>query len=172
MGASDPLSCVANTIEIVSAIVEAAAATAAATKSALKFTAGKQAKEHVRRIVKSTFKAHLRQVRKKIIKDAIKDNMKGKIESKSHELMVEWATQDADTLAEAYEEQAKKADEDPALTFVKDVDPSGLAVAIDGSHGKTVSANKQAANWMSVFSIFDPVGIMGAIGSIIKHDHC
>jgi len=99
--------------------------------------------------------------------------MKGKIESKSHELMVEWATQDADTLAEAYEEQAKKAAEDPALTFIKDVDPSGLAVAIDGSDGqKKDSANKQAANWMSVFSVFDPTGIMGAIGGIIKHNHC
>lgn len=186
---SDTAACVANTVEIVAAVVEAAAstvafaatfgasavatATAKASKEALEAAAKKNMKRVAIRISKESFRKHLRETRKQIIRDAVKDNMKNKILDKRSELLIAWSMDRSESLAQAYEKKAEKAAEDPRLTVIKDVDPIGLAKAIDGSHGSSQdSVNTQVANWMDVLSVFDPTGIMSAVASIIKHNHC
>lgn len=184
----DGPSCASNVIETVVGITEAvvqtaalvasfgasaaATAMAASTKAAMKSAAKKSARRVAVRVSKATFKAELKKARKNIIRKAIKDTMKGKIEEKSHELLIKYATDNSDSLMDAYIEKAKKNGDDPALVVIKDVDPSGLATAIDSSVKGDDSANVQAANWLTVFSTVDPTGILGAVAGVIKHSHC
>jgi len=185
--ALDRGSCVSNTIEIVVGITEAAIQTAslvmsfgasaaatvmsAPTKAAMKQAAMKSAREVAERVGKSRFKAELKESFKRSIRKTIKENKRGNIDEKMHELLIAYATDNSDSLMDAYIEKAQQNGDSPWLTVIKDVDPTGLATAID-SFVDAEDTNVQVANWLNVFSIADPTGILGAIAGVVQHSHC
>jgi len=185
--ALDRGSCVSNTIEIVVGITEAAIQTAslvmsfgasaaatvmsAPTKAAMKQAAMKSAREVAERVGKSRFKAELKESFKRSIRKTIKENKRGNIDEKMHELLIAYATDNSDSLMDAYIEKAQQNGDSPWLTVIKDVDPTGLATAID-SFVDAEDTNVQVANWLNVFSVVDPTGILGAIAGVVQHSHC
>jgi len=186
--ALDTESCLSNTGEIISGVVEAALNTAllvasfgssasatamgSATRASIQAAARKSARRNAVMVSKQAFQKELKKTYKDIIKKAVKDAIKGKLEEKREELLVNYAVSEADSLAEYFTEKVKKEGDDPALIVVKEIDPTGLAAAIDSSIKNEDSANSQAAKWMNVFSVVDPTGILGAVANFIKHDHC
>jgi len=186
--ASDSGSCVRNTFEIIQGLLDAAVSSAVLVLSFGASAAAKISAEVVENSAKKTLKnaakLKMRTIQKAFV-DGVKgatwekvekemvDNMKGKIEQKAQDLYVAYALSETETLVQQYLDKFKKGGWDQVNTVVQDIDPTGIASAIDGSTGDEVDdVNKQVANWMNVISFVDPTGIVGAAAGIIKHSHC
>jgi len=127
------------------------------------------------RTAKKAFRDGVKGATRKKIKDAMIDNMKSKVEEKSQNLYVAYSLSESETLIDHYLKKFEKGDTgwDKANKVIQDIDPTGIAKAIDGSTGAEVDdANKQVANWLNVISFVDPTGITGAVAGFIQHSHC
>jgi hypothetical protein len=149
-----------------------ATAMGSATRAAMTNAAKKSARRNAVMVSKAAFKRELKKTYKDIAKKAIKDAVKGKVDEKKQELMAQYAMRGADGMSEAFLDKVKKQGDNPALIAVKEVDPFGLADAIDTSISGDASANQEAAKWMNVISTVDPTGILGAVANFVKHNHC
>jgi hypothetical protein len=193
--ALDVDSCLSNTATMVMGVVESAISIAtlamtfgasagatamtAATKASLLQAAKRMSLKNAVRVAKQKFKDELKAGYKRVIskamkkmKDQVAESVRGKIEEKQWELIMAYSASESETIAEHYMAKTKAEGKNPALIVVKDIDPTGIASAIDSSVAGEDSANKQAAGWLDVFSMADPTGVLGAVSNFIKNDHC
>lgn len=193
--ALDTASCLSNTAEMVMGVIESAisiammamtfgassgaTAMSSATKASMLKQAKKMSAKNAIRVAKQKFKEELKDGYKKVawkaitkMKGQIADGVKGKIEEKKWELIAAYSYSESETIAEHYMAKTEKEGKDPALIVVKDIDPTGIASAIDKTADSDASDNSKAAAWMDVMSIADPTGILGAVANFVKHNHC
>jgi len=84
--------------------------------------------------------------------------------------MVAYAMKGSEGMSKALNEKFEKEKQNKAAIIVKEVDPFGLADAIDKSVNG--AAAETAAAWMAVFDFVDPTGVLGALSNVLNKKYC